>query len=278
MDATQSWRGERKFTITKLLTREEIDTNSTSELLDWLDKVRIGVWLGLRYINRNFFNTLPVFHIDKRMGDADRMLTIYGDNSVNEMGLSLFGIDTPIFHHMPSCFGLRINNTILVNASCPWMISERAGFPHPSYNGEYEWIGKALKTPLENGRCKIRAPIFPKTSPPPGGISVFQPMFRNISESLRDAYDYPHIRRHSLNFDRGIGWPILDTPSVGKLHALRVRDNLIDFRAVLKYVFRIQTKLWNRWAGLGYAGNDEARGFVLKIAHLQKSYERMSDE
>lgn len=46
-------------------------------------------------------------------------------------GINLFGSDSLIFNAMPSCFGLRINNLLLLNASADFFCSEGCGFPHP---------------------------------------------------------------------------------------------------------------------------------------------------
>lgn len=97
-------------------------------LLDWLDKVRIGVWLGYRYLLQTPVS--PNFTIEGRLGMKDRMVAVYpiGDH---QRGLNAHGAETPLFQSKPSVFALRINNIMLLNASWDWMCSRACGYPYP---------------------------------------------------------------------------------------------------------------------------------------------------
>ena len=80
------------------LTAEELNL-----LLDWFDKVRIGLWLGMRYLNQNVFVVKPKFYIDQRIGAKDRVLIIY-DSKYPRKKLVISGVDTPAFSYAPSVF------------------------------------------------------------------------------------------------------------------------------------------------------------------------------
>ncbi|MDE2184198.1 MAG: hypothetical protein KGJ78_14355 [Alphaproteobacteria bacterium] len=119
-----------KPTVEALLRREALPASAYITLLDWLDKVRIGVWLLRHMIEKHPIKITPNFHIASRIAEKDRMLAVYtfdGDG----MGINLFGSDSLIFGNMPSCFGLRINNILLLNVSSDFFCSRGCGLPYP---------------------------------------------------------------------------------------------------------------------------------------------------
>lgn len=117
--------------VEALMRREAITVAAYVDLLDWLDKVRIGVWLTRHMIENHPIEITPQFHISARIGHKDRMVAIYVFESANK-GFNLFGSDSPIFYGMPSCFGFRINNIMLLNASSDFFCSKGCGLPHPT--------------------------------------------------------------------------------------------------------------------------------------------------
>jgi hypothetical protein len=119
-----------KATIQSLERREALSVAQYDELLDWLDKVRVGVWLARRLIENHPIPITPNFHITSRMGQKDRMLALYAFDG-QPSGINLFGNDSIISNSLPSCFGLRINNLLLVNISSDFFCSEGCGLPHP---------------------------------------------------------------------------------------------------------------------------------------------------
>jgi hypothetical protein len=116
--------------IEGLQRRETLPVHAYVELLDWLDKVRVGVWLVRHMIEKHPINITPNFHIDTRIGQKDRMVAVSVFDSGNR-GINLFGADSLIFNDMPSCFGLRINDILLLNVSADFFCSKGCGFPYP---------------------------------------------------------------------------------------------------------------------------------------------------
>jgi hypothetical protein len=117
--------------VEALIRRETLSVADYVELLDWLDKVRVGVWF-IRHLIENYPIVItPNFHIDTRIAQKDRMIAVYVFDSENK-GLNLFGTDSLIFNYMPSCFGLRINDILLVNASSDFLCSAGCRFPYPA--------------------------------------------------------------------------------------------------------------------------------------------------
>jgi hypothetical protein len=66
--------GRVKTCVEALQQREALPVFAYVELLDWLDKVRIGVWLTRHMIEKHPIEITPHFHISSRMAAKDRML------------------------------------------------------------------------------------------------------------------------------------------------------------------------------------------------------------
>ena len=43
-----------KSIIEKMLVSDALSASDINILLDWLDKVRVGLWLGYQYLNKNY--------------------------------------------------------------------------------------------------------------------------------------------------------------------------------------------------------------------------------
>lgn len=119
--------GETKPILLNIINNKEINHDDINKLLDWFDKVRIGLWFSTIVLNKNHNGIKPHYFIGDRVGKADRALLVYKKEGSEEKGVSFIGADTPIFHTMPSVFGLRINDHIFVNISSPFLLHEDFG-------------------------------------------------------------------------------------------------------------------------------------------------------
>lgn len=129
-DEFSEFENKAKEIIENLVSYEPVNGDSYLILLDWLDKVRIGLWLNYFYLQENPMGIIPQMFIKSRMGMKDRMLALYRfPNQPN--GLNAFGVNSLSFQTNPSCFGLRINNILLFNMSSDFLFSKRVGFPYP---------------------------------------------------------------------------------------------------------------------------------------------------
>jgi hypothetical protein len=63
-----------------LLALAPASADDLDVLLDWFDKVRVGLWLGLMYLNGNHQNVSAQFYIADRLAGRDRLLFIYRDD------------------------------------------------------------------------------------------------------------------------------------------------------------------------------------------------------
>lgn len=142
--------------LIKIDNEKSVTHNEINLFLDWLDKIRIGMWLGHAMLkNKNFE---PNFFINNRVASKDRLCLIYKLNDL-EQGIGIIGTDTPVFEHTPSCFSIIINNMIFFNYSKEFLLSKNLGFPYPetySYNSDSQInINKFV-----SGEYKIKFPII----------------------------------------------------------------------------------------------------------------------
>jgi len=112
---------EAKPVICKLLSEGPLTNIDLHCLLNWFDKVRIGLWLGFYYLDSNIGNITPKFHIQTRIAQHDRMVHIVKVKS-GTTELSFRGCDSLSFHFTPSCFSMIINNFCIYNISSPFLL------------------------------------------------------------------------------------------------------------------------------------------------------------
>jgi hypothetical protein len=100
------------------------------DLLDWFDKVRIGLFLGFKLLNKDFPTAKPSFYIDQRIGSKDRCLFVYKIPGENRR-LNMIGTNDMVFFQLPTAFGLVVNNLFFLNLSSDFLLSCQMGFPFP---------------------------------------------------------------------------------------------------------------------------------------------------
>ena len=195
--------GNVKPVLVKILNENEVTTEEMSLFLDWLDKVRIGLWLGMIQLDKNYANVDPNFHIETRISQYDRMLIVEKSNA-EKSKLNLGGIDTLSFSLTPSAFVLIVNNYYFTNISYMFLLHRRLGFPYPK-TMYIQPDNERVEANFVDGRKRIMKPVLRKSIEEIGTI-LYQPMFRGgLIDGHISEYDNDYVRSHSLNFDDGVG-------------------------------------------------------------------------
>ena len=203
-----SLEAEVKSIIEGILSEQFVSTEEVSLLLDWLDKVRVGLWLGMNQLDKNYAGVDPNFHIETRISQYDRMLIVEKSNGLRQK-LNFGGIDTLSFALTPSAFVLIINNYYFTNISYMFLLVRRLGFPYPTrmYINSGE---ERVEASFSKGRERIMLPVLRKAIKEKGTI-LYQPMYRgglidgDMSEYLSD-----YVKNHSMDVENGIGNVFLD--------------------------------------------------------------------
>ncbi|MHA1973025.1 MAG: hypothetical protein ACTSW1_08530 [Candidatus Hodarchaeales archaeon] len=196
-----------KSIIEKILNCNPISAIDVHVLLDWFDKVRVGLWLGYQYLDRNPAGITPKFYIQDRIAMNDRMIAIFKADTADTdvKGLTFFGCDFPSFTYTPSCFSLRINNFFFLNMSYNDLFSRRIGFPYP--REVYQLPDRRLMGTYTAGRNRVMIPLLKKRFSIKG-TELYQPIFRgriDIDSDSRKLYDTQYVHDNSMVWEAGIG-------------------------------------------------------------------------
>ena len=152
-----------KSVLEKVLDGQSISGSDASLLMDWFDKVRIGLWLSNMYYNPKLKQEImPHFFIDSRVAKADRILSIQKLplSKPENNGIYFNGTQTHWFNYCPSAFTMIIKDCYFFNASTNNLISPRVGFPGlTSVKVENEDQG-LFSTKFIPGRKKIVNPVI----------------------------------------------------------------------------------------------------------------------
>lgn len=227
--------GRAKSYVLTLLDRGALTSIEYMDFMDWMDKVRIGVWIAYHFIQGNPTNIEPRFHIKTRISQKDRMIAIYPIAN-DEKGLNAFGAESLIFHSQPSCIGLKINNILILNMSSDFLFSSRCGFPFPkncftTLDGENAYM---MHTSDFSITRKIKHPLIRKQIIKPS-IHLYQPIMAESEDKRFQsgfAGDYTcfdsYLAKHTLQpYPSGKG--ILYFQHLDKVAPIFDLDKPIDF-------------------------------------------------
>ena len=215
--------GRAKGYVERLLGKANLLASEWDDLLDWFDKIRIGLWIGNMTLNKDWPIPDPNFFIDHRLAKKDRCLLVYDHPNGGYVGLNITGASDPVIFHQPSRFMLVINGLIFINLSTEFLLSGRMGFPYPK------------KTWMEGNRRHIDG--FTTTSNPrspfirfdfyPAKLAVYQTC---LVEAALDGDDYkPLIDSEYVARKRLAGEPLktqVCTVDGGKATFLRPDDTI----------------------------------------------------
>ncbi|WP_157731452.1 hypothetical protein [Azotobacter chroococcum] len=194
-----------KATLERIQRGDDVNGEQFSTFLDWLDKIRVGLWLGLQMLDKNPLEANPKFHIADRIGQYDRGVIIRRSTS-SKSKINMMGINSPSFFIMPSAFSLVIDDLYITNISTAFLCSRRCGFPYitdqalaPDDAGNFVIHGE-----FKLGQERVMSPIL-RRGLPSDARAFFQPMFGDRLRSETNIYENAYVRNHSICFDRGIG-------------------------------------------------------------------------
>jgi hypothetical protein len=191
-----------KPTMESILAGDSVSATEFIRLLDWFDKVRISLWLGIQYLNKGRFNMPPKYFINSRMGMKDRLLSITNTND-GDIGIKWTGANTPCFIISPTCFTLKVNQVLFTNCSSDFVVSEQLGFPYPAFErpNPKSHLTDFLLLP---GNEEVTSPLFRSALYEPKVI-VSQPIF-GVGISLKsEYYENDYVRNNCYDLKKGQG-------------------------------------------------------------------------
>jgi hypothetical protein len=195
--------------IKKILADDALDIDDFSCLLQWLDKVRIGLWLAIYFLDKNILGINPNHYIAERVGGSDRALILFKhDGRVPR--LSFMGTDRASFRLAPIAVGLVINDYLIISVAHVGLCARRLGFPHLTPLRIRD-DGKAEGT-INAGLERVMHPIIPHF-PHPYGTGIYQPILKNLDSDgvPPELFGTVYCRSNSLDAEHGVGSIFLQT-------------------------------------------------------------------
>ncbi len=224
-----------KPVLEKILSGQAISGSAASLLMDWFDKVRVGLWLSNMYHDSKLKqDVMPHFFIDSRVAKTDRMLSIQKLQLSNDenKGIYFNGTQTQLFNYCPSAFSMVINDYYFFNASNNNLVSSRLGFPGLANVKIEDVFTGTLSADFIKGRNKITNPVIQTFIPNKESITFYQPIYK---EHLQNP-DFPindYVIEHSYNKDSGLGGVFVQKGNAGNTKYLNPDDKVhIKLKAV----------------------------------------------
>jgi hypothetical protein len=182
--------------VQRLLAAGPLGAADLEVLLNWLDKVRIGLWLAKYLLDKNMFGIEPNYHIASRIGASDRAVIIFR-HSRRIPRLSFIGASTPCFQLNPVAIALLINEYVIISVAHVTLCSRRLGFPFVEPVRLHR-IG-FTEGRVRAGLGRIIDPIIPHF-PHHGGTGIYQPILRNAESTpaVSELFDTEYCRSNSL--------------------------------------------------------------------------------
>jgi hypothetical protein len=257
--------GQVKNVVERLQVDADVTGREVELLLDWFDKVRVGAWLGIAYMNGKLFQSPPNFYISDRVGLKDRYLSITNTYRPERV-LNWSGANTMTFMTSPTALALRVNNLVFVSASSDFLVSKSVGFPFATWEAQLPGsrTGNFL---LNEGNRKIENDCFKKRPYYPSFI-LRQPIFDAALKVRPELYENEFIRKNSVDFGNGIGKIFIQNNQ--KTSTLE-RDSNINFKMeaaksiyghvpVVRPILELQIEmLKTRLARMKFISEDERR-------------------
>ena len=198
-----------KGVFEKLLSESTVSASEVEILFDWLDKVRVGLWLAGRMLGTNIFRAAnPRFAIADRIGLEDRWAKItLLPESVGE-GLTYSGVGSPLFGSMPSAFALRINRLVILNASSGRLVTRSLGLPYPETKRFRTPDGPYYQTNVSFGKKRI-LPNMMDFGSLFGGLEVFQPAYPFLLKHCEKQFRNEYAERFFVDLETLRAKPLL---------------------------------------------------------------------
>ena len=200
-----------KPVLERVLAGQSISGADASLLMDWFDKVRIGLWLANMYYDSDLKHDVqPHYHIDFGVAKKDRMLSIQKLNLKpgEDKGIFCGGTTTHLFNYCPIAFTMVINDYYFFNASTHNLVSPRVGFPNITsatpLNTKTGLLEIDVTDNHDNKRKKVVNPIIQTFTPNLDSVTFYQPIYKDF---IREP-DFPideYMAQHSYDTGNGLG-------------------------------------------------------------------------
>lgn len=264
-----------KPVLERVMSGQSVTGSDISLLMDWFDKVRVGLWLTNMYFDPKLKQDVqPNFYIDSRVGKVDRMLSVQQLDLSGGKGIYMGGTSTPLFQYSPTAFTMLINDFYFFSASRHSMVMPRTGFPSLVNVKVVNPETGLFESSIAKGRNKITNPVIQSFVPNKDSVTFYQPIYGGIQNYIVDDY----VLEHTYDKTKGQGGIFVQKGNAGNTKYLQPDDKIgIRLHACKKYdleqdAVRFQNQIHERSltnsidTRIGFAINN----MLLKQMELQK--------
>ncbi|TMV10132.1 hypothetical protein FGK63_03465 [Ruegeria sediminis] len=128
--------------------------------MDYFDKLRVSLWLWRLYWRKGNHNITPNFHVDERVGVADRIVLVGMYPNSRAEGISPVGYQTKAFMTCPTVIGMFIKNFFILSVSSQALLTDRFGLTGPVKNTADLEEGKVGRRFIGNLKYHSLEPLF----------------------------------------------------------------------------------------------------------------------
>lgn len=252
-----------KPVIENIVDNNFLSIQDVSILLDWFDKVRVGLWHYYYIMNENPMWIKPHLFINNRTRKFDRVLFIYRAENDND-GINFVGTDTFLFQLAPSAFMLRINNYYFVNISFPFLLAKRFGLPFGISKGFEKSDLDKTWFEIYSGSGKVQYPLM-KCDHFIGGTKIYQPILYEDfpPEVFKNIYDNEYVRAQCIDWGERLVRPHVfqnnkqaEQNDEGKIYFEAVKENSKSlYYKLICDIYEFQCELQEEQNSINYENN-----------------------
>lgn len=188
-----------KDVVEKMMSAQPVTGLEINTLLDWFDKLRIGIWLGQLMLSKKIDTIVPNFYINDRIALKDRMLIIEHVEGVGK-GLGLVGSNNNMFQYSPNAFQVWFNDVLITSVSSTGLVGNKLGFP---VVGKISGLGESVcYMKISKGRNKTTHPVVMNIDATDKTV-IYQPIFKEYTN--HECYNVPYVLKHCYDYKTGLG-------------------------------------------------------------------------
>ncbi|MGN6398680.1 MAG: hypothetical protein ACTHMI_24130 [Mucilaginibacter sp.] len=275
--------GRVKGYIEKIFAKDYLNRVEIDDLLDWLDKVRIGLWLGGLKLDGIEDEIRPGFYINKRIGHRDRSLLIYEMKDTVPDGINMVGTTSPGFQRVPSCFALRINNLFFYNISYDFLFARRIGFPYPEIFAVSAEDERGYHLKYSAGTDQIKLPLLDFKLQLPG-IAFHQPIIakETADPEYQQFFSVPYVQERLMNkykgaifYEEGRNLCMMDDETEIRLEGYQELDPNLTRKQIGQQVMRTTEDLLLRSHDTRYLDSEQRKVLKSNIKTVVKAHRDM---
>ena len=239
--------------LLNILNEKPVSATEISTLLDWFDKVRLGLRLASVYLQKGLNQEPPHTFIKQRVGLCDRMLIIEKIKPQPDVRLAFPDTHTKFFKSGAQSFQFVIDNYVFTNASAHFLVSSKLGFPYGTFMETVD-NGNVLVDNMTPGSKRARGPVIEGVYPAPDKIIVYQPIFKPFITTDNKLYDNDYVKFHCFDYNAGLGGIFYQRGQTNEMFymnpddktTLKPRETTRDFKTVIRGAFEVQSALLAR--------------------------------